>query len=335
MQLIQHNYKNIHPIFNDIEKLYYLTSTRYLQKSLINPSLDVSLKPIYDLFTQYGYTGNIQWRQNPSNSLKLPSKKKNSIIVCFSGGKDSIAVIKRYMLEGYDIHLYHMKGINFTLTDEYLACQEFAKLWKLPLHIDEIKLKGHHDYVEHPMKNMIIANGALNYGIREGVGTNIAFGNYTSSTLDSDNFEYCGGDDIEMWQLYEDVISHIIPRFKINLVLNNLNDTLEEVCQYPTLMDMSISCLGRANLRQCKHDWVKNKYGIILPKHRCGQCYKCCIEYIYMADHNLQDYNKSYYEYCLKKLKQNVEVEDSVTYTDEEVWNHYFFYGMKKSKYYG
>jgi hypothetical protein len=54
-----------------------------------------------------------------------------------------------------------------------------------------------------------------------------------------------------------------------------------------------------------------------------------------MTDHNLQDYSADYYEYCLKKLKQNVEAEDNKKYTETEVFQHYLFYSMEKSRYYG
>ena len=121
----------------------------------------------------------------------------------------------------------------------------------------------------------------------------------------------------------------------MNVVLDNLSTTLESVCADKDLMDMSVSCLGRASMRQYWHDWVLKKYGVNIPKHRCGRCYKCCIEYIYMTDHDLQEYSEEYYKYCLKNLKKNVQREDGIKYSDERVWAHYFFYDIERSKYYG
>lgn len=318
-----------------MEKLYTATSDKYMKKSLVIPKISHHLKGIVDIFKQHGWMGDIEYAEKLLEPIKIAFNDDKTIIVCFSGGKDSIAVAKHYINAGYKVYLYHMRHINFALTDEYLIAQEFAEEYNLPLFIDSIKLSGHNDYVEHPMKNMIIANGALQYGIREGITTNIAFGNYRTSTLQEDNFEFCAGDDKEMWALYEKAIQTIIPNFKIHLVLDNLNDTLEAVCSDRKLLDISVSCLGRANLRQHKHDWVLKRFGINLPKHRCGQCYKCCVEYIYMTDHNLQEYSPEYYEYCMKKLKQNLDMEDNMSYNINEVFKHYFFYSMKESKYYG
>lgn len=334
MQTITYPQKHIHPIFDDFDMLYAQTSSKTKRKGLVGNVYDNSFEPLFELFINNGYNGGFLHKDKHYTKIKL-SRQNNNIIVCFSGGKDSIATVKHYMDLGYNVYLYHLRHINFALTDEYIQAQELADYWKLPLYIDDIKLSGHHDYVEHPMKNMIIANGALQYGIREGIGTEIAFGNYITSTLVDDNFEYCGGDCMEMWYVYEDIIQTLIPNFRINIVLENLDETLEIVCPDKELLDMSVSCIGRTNLRKHKHDWVKDKYGITLPTNRCGQCYKCCIEYIYMADHDIQEYNEDYYSYCMQKLKQNYETEDNTIYSMQDVWNHYFLYDMSESKLFG
>lgn len=336
MQTIWYSQKHIHPLFDDFDRIYALMSEQKAKSSgrLFEQNMDVALMPLQNIFAKYGVEKQIPFKNKLFTKLNLPQYEQKRIIVCFSGGKDSIAAVKHYLNAGYEVYFYHMRHINFALTDEWECAQELADYWKLPLYIDTIKMSGHHDYVEHPMKNMMICNGALEYGIREGIGTNIAFGNYKTSSLEDDNFFFCGGDCIETWKIYEDIIHRIIPDFKMNLVLEHLGQTLEEVCPDFDVMELSVSCIGRANLRKYQHDWVKKKYGIFLPPHRCGRCYKCCVEYIYMADHDLQDYNEDYYKYCLAKLKKNYDREDGVAYTPEEVWNHYMFYDVEESKYY-
>ena len=330
MQKVIRQYNNINPIFDDIDKLYTFTSEKK-RTGLIPLMLPDVFKPLLSLFEEYCYT-NYQVTYKKVNYGKIKAFGNKNMIVCFSGGKDSIATVKYYMEHGYNVYLYHMKHINPPLYDEVDAAKELSEYWNIPLFVDSVKLSGKHDYVEHPMKNMIIASGALQYGIREGIGTNIAFGNYTTSSLDYDNFEFCGGDDIEMWDVFNKIIRCVIPRFKMHVVLDNLGQTLTTVCQDSDLMEMSVSCLGRASMRVYWHDWVYNKFGVQLPKHRCGRCYKCCIEYIYMADHDLQTYNADYYRYCFNNLKKNVQREDGIKYTDNEVWEHYFFYDIEKSK---
>lgn len=333
MQTVSHKESNIHSIFDEFDKVFRITSSK-TQESLILPQVDKRFKSLFKAFSVYGHINyHIDYKDSNMSMIQSQNNVKN-MIVCFSGGKDSTALVKKYIDDGYNVYLYHMRKINPPLWDEYIQAQKIADYLHLPIYIDEITLSGHHDYIEHPMKNMIIANGALQYGIRAGIGTNIAFGNYTTSSLDYDNFEFCGGDDKEMWDTYNSIISTIIPKFKVHIELDNLQSTLESVCNDSDLLDLTVSCLGRASLRQHKHEWVKSKYNINLPQHRCGQCYKCCVEYIHMTDHDLQDYNEDYYKYCLKKLKQNIDREDNVNCTFDDVWNHYFFYDKSKSKYF-
>ena len=336
MQTISRPIPNINPIFDEFDMLYAQLSEKHPTKRLIPTVYRRAFKPLVELFEDYGYEGSQNIAYKRTRSPKTRVKSDNSVIVCFSSGKDSIATVEHYLQEDYKVYLYHLKHINPPLHDECVQAQKLADFWGIPIFIDTIKLSGQHDYVEHPMKNMIIANGALQYGIREGIGTNIAFGNYTTSSLSDDNFEFCGGDDIEMWEIYDQIISTIIPNFKMNVILDNVAETLETVCPQKELLDMSVSCLGRASMRKYWHDWVLNKFGINLPQHRCGRCYKCCIEYIYMTDHDLQEYSEDYYKYCLNNLKKNLDREDGYSHTEDEVWNHYFFnYDKEQSKYYG
>lgn len=330
MQYIYYMYNNIHPIFNDIEQAYTLTSD-YAQPSLLKGIYDKSFKPLFKLYKDYGNRQyNVQYanRQYP----KIKAFGAGNIIVCFSSGKDSIATALHYRKVGYKVWLYHMHNINPPLFDEQVQAKKLAEYLDMPIFIEDVMLKGRHTYIEHPMKNMIIANGALNFGIREGITTNIAFGNYTTSSLQQDNFNFCGGDDIEMWQAYEKIIDKVIPKFKMHMCLQHLGETLETVCNNKELLELSISCLCRASMRKYWHNWVYEKYNVRLPEHRCGRCYKCCIEYIYMTDHNLQDYNEDYYRYCFNNLRKNVEREDGIKYTDEQVWQHYMFYDIGESK---
>ena len=332
MQTIEHRLYNIHPIFNEFDRLYAVLSEKKEKDTLIKHTFSSALKPLISLFNSYFIREDIKTQRRKIHRLK--PIENNDIIVCFSGGKDSIATVLHYIEAGYNVYLYHMRKINPPLFDEYIQAQEIAKYLNLPIYIDEIKLSGKHDYIEHPMKNMIIANGALQYGIRNSITTNIAFGNYKTSSLEYDNFEYCGGDDIEMWEIYNKIISKVIPGFKMNIALEHLGETLETVCPNKELLNMSISCLGRASMREYWHNRICDKYGIEIPKHRCGRCYKCCIEYIYMADHDLTRYNEEYYRYCFNNLRKNVEREDGFKYEQKQVWNHYFFYDIEKSKYF-
>lgn len=330
MQQIVRKVKNIHPLFDDIERLYTYTSDTQNKKSLVPLMLDSSFEYLVDNFENYGnFKCDVSFIDKHYSKINIPAQN-NNIILAFSGGKDSIAYALKLKEQGYAVHLYHVKGIN-AVYDEYKSVEKVAKQLDMPLYIDVIKLSGHHQWIEHPMKNMIIANGALQYGIRENITAQIAFGNYLDSTLDNDNFGYCGGDDIEMWESYEDIISTIIPDFMINLDLENLNETLEILSNREDLMESSLSCIGRAGLREYNRKRVENKYGVHLLKNRCGLCYKCAVEYIYRADHDLCEFNEPYYTNCINILLKNSCRETGAKLTIDEMWRYYFFYDISKS----
>ena len=332
MQTIAYTRPNLHPIFDDMQELYRITSEKAPAEKF---TVDKSFSALMDLFVEYGgLYAQYDEISKPYQKIDF-NGSDDDVILCFSGGKDSIATAKMLADEGYSVHLYHLRKINPPLFDEYKCAERIAEHLGMPIYVDEVKLSGKHDWIEHPMKNILIANGALQYGIREGLTTKIAFGNYTTSSVNDDNFGFCGGDDIETWRAYEDIMRRVIPDFEMTIVLDNINDTLSRVCYDTELLEMSISCLGRASMRRYWHDWVKTKFGVTLPTYRCGRCYKCCMEYIFMADHDLQTYSPEYYLYCFNNLKKNVQREDEARYSTDYVWNHYFFYPMSKSKYFG
>lgn len=340
MQKIIHpkNYHTVSPVFDEIELFYALTSEKTLQKNvaLIQPVFDNAFKDLQSLFNQYGSNCNFNFNFTDKQYKKIEPQdiNKKNIILCFSGGKDSIVACKRLKEQNYNVYLYHQKKIN-AVFDEYEQVIKLAKYLDCPLYLDEsLSLSGHHDWIEHPMKNMIIANGALHYGIINNISTTVAFGNYIGSTVETDNFDFCGGDDMEMWDVYERIVQKVIPAFKIKIVLQNNMDTLRHICADEALLNLSLSCLGRAGLRRYNQKRIENKYNIVLPKNRCGMCYKCAVEYLYRADADLTPLNKDYYMYCIDVLYRNSISEGALTDSIENIWYYYFDYPLTKSKMY-
>ena len=333
MQTITRKHPNVHPLLDVIDQVYALTSDHDSATiRLINPMYDKSFKVLFDVFAIFGIERYaVDLTDIHYEPLECSGDEKN-LILAFSGGKDSIASAIKYKNDGYNVHLYHLKHINRSLSDEFIMAQESAKLLGMPLYVDEITLSGNNIWMEHPMKNMIIANGALSYGVREGIGTRVAFGNYTTSLLEDNVFERCAGDCMDMWDAYDDIIQRIIPDFKIMANLKNMGETLEIISEHDDLLASSISCLCRHSLRPFRNNWVKEKFGVNLSKNRCGSCYKCCVEYIYLADHDKIEFNEAYYKYCLEKLYLVTRAENTGIFSIEYLWDAYMFYPMGESK---
>lgn len=330
MQRVERIYPNVSPIMDEIDSLYaYLSAIPSV--ALIKPVYDESFRELISLFSEHvGNKWQVVYDKRDYSPIQ-PNINKN-IILAFSGGKDSIASALRFRDEGYNVYLYHMRHINPSFADEWKCAQESANILGMPIFFDDIKFSGHHMYMEHPMKNMIIANGALSYGVREGITTTIAFGNYTTSYLDENVFERCGGDCEEMWEAYEAIIQRVLPDFRIQMNLDNMGDTLEELQDKKDLLNASLSCLCRHSLRDYRREWVQKKFGVALFSHRCGSCYKCCVEYIFMADHNKLPFNAEYYKYCLGQLYKVAQAEGVRINNLYDVWDNFIFYPVENSR---
>lgn len=332
MQIVQREHPNALPIMDDIDRLYCQLSEFESGGTLIKQRYDESFSMLVGTFEEFtDRKWSIEFENRDYTEIE-PINPDDTIILTFSGGKDSVASALRYKQMGYKVYLYHMRHINPSLSDEWKSAKKLAELLELPIYFDDIHFKGYHCWTEHPMKNMLIANGALSYGIRENITTHIAFGNYNSSYLEDNYFDRCAGDCVDMWEAYNDIIQRCIPNFEMDVNLTNMGDTLDILADRTDLINASISCLCRHSLRDYRRNWVKDTYGIELFEHRCGSCYKCCVEYMYMADHDKMPYSEDYYKYCLGQLYKVAQAE-KVPVTDiTDVWGHFIAYPIEQSK---
>lgn len=331
MQIVNRTIPNALSIMNDIDRLYAQLSEFETVKPIVPQRYDWSFESLVTTFEEFsGRKWSIEYEDREYE--KIEPIENNNIILAFSGGKDSIASAMRFKQFGYNVYLYHMRNINPTFSDEWECAQKLADMLELPIFIDEVHFKMFHKWTEHPMKNMLIANGALSYGIREGITTHIAFGNYTTSYLVDNVFDRCAGDCMDMWENYDEIIQRSIPTFEMDANLDNMGDTLNMLADRPDLLNESLSCLCRHSLRDYRKNWVKQKYGIDLFARRCGSCYKCCVEYIYMADHDKLPFSEGYYKYCLGQLYRVALVEKIPVKDVLDIWDYYIFYPLENSK---
>lgn len=336
MQSIKHqtNYSYIHPIFEEIEQLYSALSEKLQNKSFLE-SFDKSLKSLQDIFNSYGTCEyDLAFSDKQYKPLETPKFDDNNIIVCFSGGKDSMATALYYKAHGYNVYLYHLKGINKVYNDEHKQAQIIAEKLGMPLIVGNISLSGRHDYIEHPLKNMIIANCALQYGIQAGISDKIAFGCFTTAHLEDNPFDICGGDCVEMWQEYEHIIQIALPGFKMFECIENYHQSFGALKANPELLPFTISCMSPYRYRAYYKKRNEDKYKINLPDNRCGSCWKCCAEYIYFTDNNIYEFNKEYYKHCLEVLYRNSKKEGVKFNNITDLWQEYFFYPIEDSKLY-
>lgn len=313
-------YNSIHPLFDEFDRFYQSTSERKTSKALFEPTFSnafLSLEMLFNIYADTDYKFNYIDRIYPK--LKLPIFNTKNIIVCASGGKDSVACILHYMKCNYNVYVFHVKGANTGYPDEYKALEQIADKLHIPLHITEIHYKGKRDWIEHPMKNIMIANMALQYGIENGITTKIAFGNfYTNYMKDNkEDFETTAGDQIEMWECYENIIEQIIPNLKMYISGRNYKTTMNMISKHLDILPYTLSCVSPQRFRKIWHDRTQAKYGIQLYDNRCGYCWKCALEYVWLSDHNIIECNKDYHRHCIDILIKQFRVyDDNALYND-------------------
>lgn len=335
MQKIIHEYKNLNILFDYLDSLYYETSNvdSKSKKSLIRKCYPSTMKSLIAMFSDYGYEFDFDFKDMTFEPLDFPKGSNNSVIVCVSGGKDSLATVLHYLDKGYDVRLYHIIGINKCYPDEWERVQEIADYLKVPVYFDKIKLSGNHMYVEHPLKNFMLINGAIHYAVSIGIG-NIAMGDFSTASLAENTFEVSGGDCKEVWQEYYKIIRDIIPDFVIQMPLESVTNTLARFENDKKLLELSQSCMGTFRFREYKRQQHIKKYGVQLMPHRCGSCWKCALEYIYYCDNDLLEFNEGYYKHCFDVLLNDMRHNGLIPYTVEYIWDNFLYYDIRKSKIY-
>ena len=336
MQQIVHTsqYNYYSKLFRDIEYVYKVTSERQGNPNgdlLVPYKVHISLDNLMELFAQYGYYYNLEYTQTRLPKIDITKFDRKNIIVCFSGGKDSLAAAIHYKKLGYNVYLYHVTGLNKTYTTEIQSAEVLAEKLGLPLIVEDISYKGNHEWTEHPLKNVVLATMALNCGLQHNIGYKIAVGNfYTLRDWDC-VFGIDVGDSKDMWVAYEKVISTIIPKFHIYTPLQNYQTSYNIITKYdPDLLQYVQSCMTPNRFRGSFRRRTISKYGVDILPVRCGCCWKCAVEYVWLTDKGFLPVDREYYKHCIEILKNTLKKETGVSYNVNEVWQHYFFYKMPK-----
>lgn len=297
--------------------------------SLLSPSQEIvaSMSEGADRNFNLTYSGlPIQIQTEPQNK---------AIMCCISGGKDSLGTVLYYRNLGYNIRLYTVKGINKGYPDEYKATIELAKQLNLPLVIDEIKLSGKKFFMEHPLKNQVIASMALAYCLENHIAPQVSFGDYYGHHNEANLFGINWTDNYGLWVHFNKYIKPFISSAEVFIPLEQEEQSLELLTENFNLVPYYQSCMMSLRYKGRLRQGNQEKYHIELLPNRCGSCRKCCLEYIYFCDKGKFAYNADYYKHCLEILKKKWSefTKSDRKFKDlREVYIAYF--GNTKSKYF-
>lgn len=302
--------KQIPKYLEEIISLYTLYSDMECTQENLNTPRSIFLKEmteIYEIGADKHYAYNfINYPIKP-----ISFKEDNSVIVCCSGGKDSVALAIKLKKQGYHVILYFVKGANKSYPEEAQRIPEIAQYLNVPYYIEErFKFSGKSDFPDNPVKDQLISAMALNYAYEIGCNCNVAFGTtINNDSVTKNSFLTAWSDTLEMQRAFETFIRHYIPKFNYIIDLDTELETIDIINKNYNILELTQSCVMPYRFRNKLKAINEEKYEIILPEHRCGSCQKCCREYIHFYLAGRYPLNRSFYKHCLDVFKTSYKKE--------------------------
>lgn len=296
---------------------------------------DIDLKPLVETI-EIGAKQKFKWNYIAPEKQQLNITKTNNVVVCFSGGKDSTAAALKMKELGKNVFLFYVKGINKSYPEEQQRAIEIAAYLNMPLKVIEIKQFGKTTFYDNPIKNQLIASLAFDYCVMEGIGTDVAFGDFTTDNIFNSCFNEDWSDCTEMWNAYIEYIRKYNSKFKVIIPFNTYLETMDVVGGDKTLLNLVQGCVLPNRFRKMIKSENEKKYNIQLLKNRCGSCWKCCVEYIHYANSGIIEYNEKFYEHCIDILaKKTKELKPNIKdYTFDNIYSAFFYDDFTETRYY-
>jgi hypothetical protein len=203
-----------------------------------------------------------------------------TMVVAFSGGKDSCASALLAQARGYQVLLYHVRGINPAYPKEWQAAQRMAKLLGLPLAVRRLQCKGKQEWMDNPTKNQALLGWMLQYGLTRGA-LHYTVGDMATDYLATAQVE-CNLSD--SYELLEAAAAHFrvgTPGYTYHHQLRHITDSLAIIgLLRPDLLPQVLGCVAPLRFKEGYRRHNEQRYGVQLLPGRCGSCWKCCVEWV-------------------------------------------------------
>lgn len=290
---------NIYQIFSNTENIHQLASLLPIDeksKSYINA-------------LEYGLKEKVEYNFKKCSWFGDYSESGDTIVVCFSGGKDSTALAKKLIDDGKKIVLFHVHGINRSYSSELEHAKKIAEYLKSKIIVHNLKLKGKTNFLENPTKNQLVCSLALMYALKNGYSHTIAFGDFTSDLHSTSAFDRNWSDSQENWHAFISYVRNYIEDFDVFIPFETYKDSTKIVFNDMNLMNLIQSCILPDMYRKSQKRKNEEKYKVKLLENRCGSCWKCCVEWMMLVNGGYIEYNRDFYIHCLQFLKKKQKSE--------------------------
>ena len=254
------------------------------------------------------YRGQPYRLANPVEPPRAVADPGNdTVLVGFSGGKDSTAAALRLQAMGLRPVLWHLKGINPSYPRELAAAAGVARATGFPLKVVQVRHRGRSPYIENPTKNQLILATAVDYGLRTGAGHH-AQGGLAVDSASELAFGSGYSDAVECYQTAAAFFASAVQGFHFHArLLKNDTDSFMVVAKHaPHLFPHIQSCMMPVRYRGRLREQNMQKHGVQLLPERCGSCYKCGLEYLHFVLMGLEKPVPGFVEHSVRMLQKGI-----------------------------
>lgn len=321
---------NVGDIFNDetnecsdaVKVLYDVFWTRTFGKDIhsIKPFKGM-VDTIFNAFKQeYNSTSTFE------DFSKIKNKADpNKVVVAFSAGLDSVYNTLKYIEKGMKPYLIYIDGINsYDAKLGREVTEKFAEKMGLDYKILKYTRHDSNEWIEHPLRNVLIKSLCVDYAKDVGAGT-ILTGEEASDSIFNPRTIETGmnvGDSTEIQEAIQNAVLEMYEN-PINFVTTT-DTTKEEKLQTVinhNCLDYYRSCTTPVRFFELRKRESFEKYGQKMPIYYwCGSCAKCSEHAVVMERLGKVTLTEAYKKAILKRFREMKYASyDYSKMTDEEI----------------
>ena len=255
------------------------------------------------------------WEYRPSVLCKLSDiivpvisdNDSKTVVLGFSGGLDSVYQAINLKERGYEVVLYHLKGINtYENGQASKRCPEIAE--KLGMKYGESaisKKRGIQQVPENPLKNELIMGLMIDYCLVNNIPY-ISLGDDLNLSLKDSVVGINVTDSREVTNAFIDGIRKVID-IKFLPIITHVSklDRIKKLQEYELENDY-YSCVQAGRFNKKLHDLNEKKYGVKLFEGNCGcSCRKCAMHNLLLHYGGVKEFPQEFIDKCWKTMWDN------------------------------